>query len=334
MSNYRPVVYLVLVVIGVMLLLFFINQTAQVVALASTIHPVLGQGTLYGLLVLYVSFLVVPLLWMIRLPRPLPLPVDEDDPAYGEYLRLLGKRLERNPRLRDISVDTTDAESIHKALAHLDGQADKHIKTTAKRIFVATAISQYGRLDGLIVLITQMQMIWEIMRIYHQRPSFREVITLYLNVGGTAFMATEMGDMNIVDEHVEAVFAPILGSSILPGTVLAVVGNSLVQGAANAFMTLRIAVIAREYYSSTHKKKRRDIRRSAMAQAALMLGAVVSESSGAIIASIWRAAGRTGTKTARAGYSLAARGVKGVMRVPLPSSGWQVLLSKVFKRKN
>jgi hypothetical protein len=49
---------------------------------------------------------------------------------------------------------------------------------------------QNSRLDGLVVLFTQIQMINRIARIYVQRPSRRELARLYVNVAGTAVLTT------------------------------------------------------------------------------------------------------------------------------------------------
>ena len=79
------------------------------------------------------------------------------------------------------------------------------------RVFLATAVSQSGRLDGLLVFAAQSRMVWKIALLHYQRPSVRDMINLYANVAGTAFVASEIEDINI-NEHVE----PVIGAARRP----------------------------------------------------------------------------------------------------------------------
>jgi hypothetical protein len=80
-------------------------------------------------------------------------------------------------------------EEIESAVQHLSVEADLVVRKTASAVFLSTALMQNGRLDGLIVLFVQIQMVARIARIYVQRPSPRELVRLYANVAGTAFVA-------------------------------------------------------------------------------------------------------------------------------------------------
>ena len=55
---------------------FVVNQTAQVVQLASTFDPAAGRVVLIGLVGAYAVLLAVPVVMVVRLPRPL-VPPDE-----------------------------------------------------------------------------------------------------------------------------------------------------------------------------------------------------------------------------------------------------------------
>ena len=72
--------------------------------------------------------------------------------------------------------------------------------------------------------------------------------------------------------------------SLVPGAgvVAAIVAQSVLDGAANAFLTLRIGVICEQYCVPLAAVGRRDARRYASAVAARMLGAVVSESAAVV----------------------------------------------------
>ena len=92
-------------------------------------------------------------------------------------MQALRSRLANNPRTRELPLGT-DAE-VEVAIAHLSKEADVVVRRTASTVFLSTALMQNGRLDGLIVLFTQIQMVGRIARIYVQRPSPRELLRLY-----------------------------------------------------------------------------------------------------------------------------------------------------------
>ena len=66
------------------------------------------------------------------------------------------------------------------------------VREAASGVFLATAVSQSGRLDGLLVLAAQSRMVWRVAHLYHQRPTLRDIAHLYANVAGTAFVAGEL----------------------------------------------------------------------------------------------------------------------------------------------
>ena len=81
-----------------------VNQTAQVVQLAKTVHPVLGSLTLWGLVLAYGGMVGVPAVILLRMPRPLVPPTNEAGPEFEEHLKLLGKRLAGNPRVAQAAL--------------------------------------------------------------------------------------------------------------------------------------------------------------------------------------------------------------------------------------
>jgi hypothetical protein len=70
---------------GLVLLSFtvvVINQTAGVVQLAKEVHPVAGTVTLWGLLFAYAGMIAVPVVIILRMPKPLEPPESETGPEY------------------------------------------------------------------------------------------------------------------------------------------------------------------------------------------------------------------------------------------------------------
>jgi uncharacterized membrane protein YcjF (UPF0283 family) len=291
-ATLRHILLLISLFLLVLFILFVINQTVQVVSLARQLNPWLAKAVLWILITVYAVLILLPVYLFIRLPKALRPPEDDQTPDFDRYLQRVAKRLRRNPRVEGIVLDSREA--IEQALKKLETGADLLIKKNATTVFITTAISQSGRLDAFTVLITQFRMVWQIAHHYDQRPSLREMAQLYANVAATTFVAGELDDLDI-DQQVEPIIASVLGSTLtsaIPGvsTVAVIITNSLLTGSANAYLTLRVGAIAKQYCGSLLKRERRLIRRSASLEAARMVSAIVMSSAGNITRSIVNAA--------------------------------------------
>jgi len=280
---------------------FVINQTAQIVALANTVSPTFGQIVLIGLLIVYALVILVPIVLFARLPRALRPPSDEQSPEYQVYLKQLGARLAPNRHLSGMGAQLGDRAGIEAALKTLDAKAKGIIKATASTVFLSTAISQNGRLDALMVLAAQSRMVWQVAHVYYQRPTLREMIQLYANIGATIFLVSEIEDLDI-REQVEPVIASALGGSlagVAPGMsiVATILTESILEGTANAFLTLRVGVICQRYCASLTPFNRKAARRYASVAAASMLGSIVSASATVVSKAILNAAMKAGVGT-------------------------------------
>ena len=267
-----------------------VNQTAQVVQLATTIHPTLGTATLCGLVTTYAALVGVPVVMVLRLPRPLSPPARDEGREFDLHLRRLAERLAPSPFLA--GHDLSHRRGIEDALRLLDERATAVAREAASGVFLATAVSQSGRLDGLVVLAAQSRMVWRVAHVYHQRPTLRDMVHLYANVAGTAFVAGELQEIDL-GEQVEPILSSsvgALGASVpgfhVAGTILA---NCVLSGSANAFLTLRVGMIAKRYCGSLVLERRPALRRLATAEAARCLGPIVADGSGRVTRAIWRA---------------------------------------------
>lgn len=284
----------------VVLIGLVVNQTAQLVSLAAALHPTLGTAVLGVLLVVYAVCLLVPLVLFVRLPKPLrPPPVDEGR-AFERHLRALGRRLEGNEQAGPGPFQTR--EEIEAGLERLGARADDVARRSGSEVFIATAVSQYGSLDALVMLGIQAKMIWRIAHLYHQRPGLREMVHLYANVGAAAFIAGELEDMDVRD-HIQPVVSGVFGSvaGSVPGlqTASTVFVSSVLGGATNAFLTLRVAMIAKQYCAALTSRPRRSLRRAAVVQAGAMLGGIVRTGARRVSGALLTASGRTVSGTAR-----------------------------------
>jgi Domain of unknown function (DUF697) len=295
----------ILVIIAVTLVIM--RETREVVAIASAIHPLFGQVLLWLLLFIYAICLFVPIISFLRLPRGLLPPSAGDVDAQKAYIEKLARRLRSNRNLTNREVTV---QSVESALSELAQLAHQRTVQAATVVFVSTAISQSGRLDGLMVMVSHCRLVWQIAHLYWQRPALSDLLALYSNVAAAAFIAQNIEDMDL-SETIEPVLAPVLANSVvaaIPGfaQVAALVAQSCVDGTVNAFLTLRVGCLASEYCGSVIKPSTRSLRRTATVQAAGMLGAVAKDGAQRVSAAMWDAAKRTSTGAASGLASAAA----------------------------
>ena len=281
------------VMITVCLVSLIVAGATSLISLADRIHPVAGTVVFWAVCLTAGFFALYCAIAYARLPAALVPPEEDSGPKHDVYLQALRVRLAANPRTRDLPVVTK--EEIERAVATLSAQADLVVRRTASTIFLSTALMQNGRLDGLIVLFTQIQMIGRIARIYVQRPSPRELTRLYANVAGTAFVASGLESLDLGE-----MVAPLAVSVVpalkggIPGLsgISALLVKCVSNGAANAFLTLRVGEVARRYCELTSRCPAELIRKSATAAAVQHLGRIVRENGALVVKKIWASTGR------------------------------------------
>jgi len=278
------------ILILLLFIVFVINQTAQVVQLADKVSPSFGNFVFWALLLVYAILIFIPVFLFLSLPKSLTPPRSEDAPEFNAHLAALKKRLASNSHVK--ALELSNRQHVEEALSILGRKSDEIIRQTASTVFISTAISQSGRLDAFLVLSAQSRMIWRIARLYYQRPTLRDLFQLYANVAGTVFLASELEDVDI-SEQVEPVLSSTLGALAvtIPGVQLAasLLVNSVLTGTANAFLTLRVGIIARRYCGSLVITEKRTLRRAASTEAAKLLGSIVRQGTTKLSKALWKA---------------------------------------------
>lgn len=282
----------------VLLVVIIINQLHSVFIVTSAISINLGRIVTIILSVFFFGIFVMPIIGFMKMRKPLEIPDIEDETAYGQYLTTIKKRLVRNPVLKGKAYGFDEEkevrEQILSAYAVLDFEAENIIKEAASTVFITTAVSQNGVLDGLFVMTSLSRMVWKVSHIYNQRPNIKDIIQLYINVAVTVLMAREIEDLAILDEQLQPVVNSLIGGTIgtlVPGaaTVSNLIISSVIEGSANALLALRVGVIAKKYMTRLEKVDKRLIRRSATLEACRLLGSIVQVNSANIIKSFIKA---------------------------------------------
>jgi len=249
----------------------------------------------------------------LLLPQAKALPSKEAyqrDPAKRKILvnflkdnQALAATLEEEGKTIAFDEDTS-LEEIETALALLHKKGEKIIRENASRVFITTTISQNGSLDAVFMMVHITKMIWQVATLYHQRPGIGKLVKIYLNVLATLFLTRSLEDLELLDEQLEPMLSLMFGSflgSLVPGVQAAVnlLMNSAIQGSANAYLSLRVGLIAQEFIINEERQDKRKIRKSATLRALPMLGTVVNDNRKIIQTTVVK----LGKKISKEGYN-------------------------------
>lgn len=306
------------------LLLLFINS--NLAALAEMLYP--GSGLWTHAVLAMAEILAIGWFWrgLFRGPRHLLL-MDKDTPeAKQAFARELTRRMRGNPYIRQAGIvreapfGEDDDEYLKRCLAVLKEKADAEIKQNARRIFLATALSQNGRLDALIVFVSLCRLVWRVSSIYNQRPHPSEIASLYWAVVSSTFLAFSIEELDIATEisigfgeSFQAMAPAGLTASIpFAGKALQTFTSSTIDGATNCYLALRAGIITRNAYfygaRGEEKPSRAMVFREAGSVLFEMSQELVGKVAGAVASNIGatakNAASFAGAKTAQAGKGI------------------------------
>lgn len=266
----KKIVLLLAAFLLIVFVIFVFNQSAQIVQSARSVNAIFGNAVMWGLIFIYCIVLITPLVLWFRMPKRMLPPEVTEGPEHERFMTDFKARLARNPRVRGMRLDST--ADLGAALQILDKHADNAVVSAASAVFLSTAALQSGRLDMLVVLAAQTRLIWNVAHVYYQRPSLRDFVQLYANVASTAFIAA-----GIEDVDVDVLVSTIFGSTVAAVPGMHLLTSSILTGSANAFLTLRVGMITKEYCRCTIRIERSGLRRTATLQAAKLLGSIVRD---------------------------------------------------------
>lgn len=292
----------VLLIIG--FLLFVINQISGVYLLVRSSSELYANILLAFLSIVAIGLFAWPVILYLKLPSPLKLPKNEKELA--KYQKNLLKRLKGNKHLKSAGLVPNEVEMLPQSIEYLNKEASKVIRDTANIIFLTTSVSQNGKLDAFTVLVTQSRMVWRIAHLYYQRPTLREMVYLYANVGASTLLASEIEDLDIstqIEPVLQSFFRNSAGKSIpLIGPTANIILDSLMEGSTNAFLTLRIGNIASKYCGTYEVTTKEQIKKFAFNQSVGQLKEIVLKSSARIFTGLLKATKKAGTDTLKSGW--------------------------------
>ena len=289
----RKTVSRILFALGVLVLLYagtaVVSTLTQLAAVADRFYAGSGQAVFWVFFLIFSALAITPVVMYLKLPKPINPPETIEEPRFSQYRAWLLLELKGNPHL--VGVQVLSIEDIPNALEILSRKADTLIKNSASAIFVSTALMQNGKLDGLLMLATQLRLVWQVAALYHRRPSPRQILYMYSNVGAAILIAGSIDDVDFAElaSPIVASAAPSLAGSV-PGLqgIASLLTNSLANGAANAFLTLRVGMMAKAYSAPMVHPQISTVRRGATKQALAFIGDITKENGARIAKAIWQ----------------------------------------------
>lgn len=236
---------------------------------AAEIHPWVGWGFYIILGLFLLRFIVYPTLKFLFTPELKGDGRDRIEEMESDELARYIKRLSMTQQERELfAAELTPLEGAKRVLKHRDDEASKMVRRAALNVFIVTGISQNGSLDIITAFGMNIQMINRLVGLRHSRPSLTQLLELYVIVISSALI------ISITDEIFDQIdTSELLGSMAggVAGSIAKTFLSSSVNGAMNAYLTLRIGKLTMKYlelgskaYKKNKKKIRKEARRSAL----------------------------------------------------------------------
>lgn len=289
-----------------------ISVLSGISSIASLVERFVSGSWMYvfGTLLFTLCCLIAYPVWqVIKLPgAPMP-PEQMSGTEHDDYQAWLLQHLKNHS---DPAVAVAALrEGVLPALEQLNAKAVKLIFTAASQVFLETALSQNGRLDGLLVLARQVKLVWSVASLYELRPMPNRLWYLYSNIAMASILSANIEDMDL-DEMVKPLVAAVLPSAAgaIPGlqTIASIAVSSIMDGTANALLTLRVGSLTKEYALPLCRPLPAAARRRATVQAYSMLSRVTGDNIGKVLQVFVGIAKGTLTATVGRAWDGAVRG--------------------------
>ena len=232
---------------------------------AAEIHPWVGWGFYIVLGLFVLRFIVWPTLKFLFTPEMKGDERDRIDEMESDELKSYIKKMSLTQQERDLFATAEgDLEGVKMILKKRDEEATKLIRKAALNVFIVTGISQNGSFDIITAFGMNLQMINRIVNLRHRRPSFTQLLELYVVILSSTLI------ISLTDNILDEIDGNELFGSVAGGLAKTLVASA-VNGAMNAYMTLRIGKMTMMYlelgsknFKQNRSKIRREVRRSAI----------------------------------------------------------------------
>jgi hypothetical protein len=254
---------------GLLVVLALIGSVVSLGNQLSSAHWILG--VIFYLLVLVLAMAGIAYPIACTFSRPvfgLYKLYEGSERSRRKYLHMLGENLQRanvpeemRKSLPSGAGDVFVAEFVAHYKTSLTPAVDLRIKEAAKTSFTTTAISQTPAFDMISVLVVNLRMVRGIVEDCGYRPSTPALFGLYVRAMKATLIAGGLEEMDF-----EEIVALIGGNAAI--TAPSVVLSSAAQGAANAYLTVRVGVITKALlFAEEGPADMRELRRNSYGEA-------------------------------------------------------------------
>lgn len=262
------------VAIIMVMIISLVGKIITIADKAAEIHPWVGYGFYIVLGLFILRFIAWPTLRFVFTPS---MEGDNRDKLaemeQSELARYIS-RMKLNEQEKELfSTAETPLQGAQLVLAERDKQANKVIRQSALNVFIVTGISQNGSLDIITALGINIQMINRLVQMRHRRPTFTQLFELYVVIISSALI------ISITDNILDEIDTSEIFGSVAGGLAKTLISSSI-NGAMNAYLTLRIGKMTMRYLemgSKRFKQERKKIRREARKSAIKEVPAIAKQ---------------------------------------------------------
>ena len=290
MNKKKKNIFWILIIIGV-ITLFLLMLASSILNIGDRLRNILiweipvFEYLFYLLCALLLWFLIInPILIIVFSPSlSIATTLDKDSAKARKIYKNVSKNILKNPSIlskEEINLleNYNNYDELKEALStvmsgSLKKEINRIIVKNAKTVLLSTAISQNSKIDLYSVVSVNLKMVKEIVVACGFRPNMKNLSKLTINVASTALIAEGLESLKMED--------------ILPTQTITALSNvpllkpilsSVVQGIANALLTIRIGLVARGYlFSDSKNATKNSIRAEAFKDALILLPTVIGE---------------------------------------------------------
>ena len=240
----------ILFFISIFLLYIIIREFLELYATMKSIHPYAGYGTLIVISGVFIYFVIIPVMKIIRIPKSYAPTTDK-----SKEDQLISERIENfrdNDYLKRFNFNfaeiSNSKDSYDKIIKVLEKECNNLRKKNVSNLFYSTAIAQNGFLDAILILSASINHIKEIFLLYNGRVSNRDLFT----IGKKVYYSMAIGGSESVEYATEEVFSKFATESLKSIPFIDKILESLADGLVNAALLTRISYITENYCKLTY----------------------------------------------------------------------------------
>lgn len=290
MDKKKKSVFWVLIATGV-IILFLLMLTSSILNIGDRLGTILIwelpliEYLFYLLCAILIWFLIVnPIITILFSPSlSIATTLEKDSSKARKIYKNVSKNLLKNKTilseeeitlLENFENYTELKEALNTVMSgSVKKEINRIIVKNAKTVLLSTAISQNSKLDLYSVISVNLKMIKEIVVTCGFRPNMKNLSKLTLNVASTALIAEGLESLKMEDVLPTSTIQALSNVPLLKPIL-----SSVVQGVANALLTIRIGLVARGYlFTDAKNATKNSIRAEAFKDALILLPTVIGE---------------------------------------------------------